>query len=58
MYFTINIPYRKVTFQVRVEQTAREAEDADLGQAARRQALTCQVETEISHSRNRYFLLR
>lgn len=58
MHFTINIPYRRVIFQVRVEEAANKENRMDLDQVARRQTLTRQVEKDISHSQNSYFMLR
>jgi hypothetical protein len=58
MYFTINIPYRKMIFQVRLEENLKSNKPFDLEQAVRREAIIRQIENEISDSRNQYFLLR
>jgi hypothetical protein len=56
MYFSINIPYRKVVFQVRVEQ-AIQSRPMDLARAIRRNETNRKIQQEIQRSREQFFLL-
>lgn len=56
MHFSINIPHRKVVFQVRVEQTTGK-KPSDLSLAVRRQEIHRQVEQDIKRSREHFSLL-
>ena len=57
MYFTINIPSRKVIFQVWVEEAVKVNHKINLARAAHREALSRQVEKELCLSREKFFLL-
>ncbi len=57
MYFAINIPYRKIIFYVRMEQTVSANKPADLSWVARRHGSNRRFEQEIERSRVQFFLL-
>jgi hypothetical protein len=58
MEFSINIPYRKVTFLIDVAQPAAAEQNNRLAKAFYKEEIRRQVEKEIARHQERYFVFK